>query len=724
MDRRTRYEKRRHDKDHYRWDNNSYDNPGYHRNNDICRPDFRQKDNLHENINVFDHKNVPQPHQEYLESHVYGGTQRTGSDQHFHGSISTDSISKPKSWKAIAVAIGIVLLVVVAGAIAIAVYFTSLSDVHKKTVSPTTTPVPPQELKFQGNITIDNEWDEGLTNRSSAVYKQKAANVSNMIDKVYQSSDLKDIYLRNEVEGFRQGSTEVIIDIIFKNPAVVKEDVSTAAPPVVKLDIKKVADTFVESVQNGVVEEYNDVFDIDTNTVSFADITPPATSASQTTTPTTTTPTTTTPTTTTRTTTTHTTTTPTTTPTTTTHTTTTPTTTPTTTTPITTIPTTTTPTTITSTTTMPTTTPQTSTTPTTTTPNTTTPTTTTPTTTTPTTTTPTTTMPTTTTTTSPTTTTQTSTMTTVSIESLVVFYVQVFMRNMTWIPAYNDTGSAEYQNMLQTVNQMEANLRQQMLSMDSSSSMSETSPIAQILYRLVFKGVRPLNVNVEIMFNLEFKGRYAEKSDGSQVMLDWLAIKDILSAGLKIDRDDCIITDLTPMTTIAVKDSTPNTTTVMPNTTFWQPHNMSSTTKSVNLITPNTTTVMPNTTFWQPHNISSTTKSVNFSTPNTTTAMPNTTFWQPHNISTTTKSVNISTPNTTTVTAMPNTTFWQPHNISTTTSSSVPNGTVIFSVQLLMINMTWIPAYNDTSSPEYQLLMLEIQQVFPILLSSVVSPLR
>lgn len=71
---------------------------------------------------------------------------------------------------------------------------------------------------------------------------------------------------------FRQGSTEAIIDIIFKNPAVVKEDVSisTAAPPVVKLDNKKIAETFVESVKKGVVEEYNDVFDIDTNSVSFA----------------------------------------------------------------------------------------------------------------------------------------------------------------------------------------------------------------------------------------------------------------------------------------------------------------------------------------------------------------------------------------------------------------------------------------------------------------------
>ncbi|VDI63535.1 Hypothetical predicted protein [Mytilus galloprovincialis] len=350
------------------------------------------------------------------------------------------------------------------------------------------------------------------------------------------------------------------------------------------------------------------------------------------------------------------------------------------------------------------------------------------------------------------------------------------MRNMTWIPAYNDTGSAEYQIMLQTVNQMEANLRQQMLSMDSSPSMSDTSPIAEILYRLVFTGARPLNTNVEIMFNLEFKGRYAKKSDGSQMMLDWLTIKDILSAGLKIDRDDCIITDLTPMstTTTAVNDSTTNTTTATLKTTSSQPHNMSSTTKAGNFVTPTTTalpntthrqshnmssttksgnfspTALPNTTHWQPHNMSSTTKSGNFSPtalPNTThcnhitcpqqqiwqlftnsiakhkhwqphnmstttksgnfspTALPNTTHWQPHNMSTTTKSGNFSP------TALPNTTHWQPHNISTTTSSSVPNGTVIFFVQLRMINMSWTPAYNDTGSPEYQMLMLEIQQM-------------
>ncbi|CAG2257352.1 unnamed protein product [Mytilus edulis] len=152
--------------------------------------DLNTKDYLNQNIIVWDPKTIPQPHHGYPASHYYGETQRAGSDQPLHGSISSDSTSETKSRKAIAIAIGIGLLIVVGGAIAVAVYFTSLTDVQRTTVStiPTTTPVPTQELKFQGNITIDNSWDDDLKNSSSPVYKQKAANVSNMVSTYSRSS--------------------------------------------------------------------------------------------------------------------------------------------------------------------------------------------------------------------------------------------------------------------------------------------------------------------------------------------------------------------------------------------------------------------------------------------------------------------------------------------------------------------------------------------------------
>lgn len=95
----------------------------------MYRPDYRRKDYLKVNTpKLWDHKNVP--FQDFKASHHFWGTQNTDSTERLDGSISTDSVTRPKSStpsKVIATVIVIGILFVVSGAIAVAVYFTSLS---------------------------------------------------------------------------------------------------------------------------------------------------------------------------------------------------------------------------------------------------------------------------------------------------------------------------------------------------------------------------------------------------------------------------------------------------------------------------------------------------------------------------------------------------------------------------------------------------------------------
>ncbi|CAG2237807.1 KRAB [Mytilus edulis] len=87
------------------------------------------------------------------------------------------------------------------------------------------------------------------------------------IDKVYFSSDLKDVYVGNNVQGFRKGSTEAIVEIIFKNPNMIEVNV-TETPPEEKLSGEKVTTTFIQRLLSGTVEEAKD-FQIDTHQVQF-----------------------------------------------------------------------------------------------------------------------------------------------------------------------------------------------------------------------------------------------------------------------------------------------------------------------------------------------------------------------------------------------------------------------------------------------------------------------
>ncbi|CAG2211803.1 unnamed protein product [Mytilus edulis] len=485
---------------------------------------------------------------------------------------------------------------------------------------------PPHDLKFQGNIKIDNNWDQDLENKSSPIYQQKSEKVKNLIDKVYFSSDLKDVYVGNNVQGFRKGSTEAIVEIIFKNPNMIEVNV-TETPPEEKLNGEKVTTTFIQIVESGTVEEAKD-FQIDTHQVQFTDatlssnVTSPTTkttttSTKQTTTtvpPTTTAPATT-PATTTQTTTTPTTTTPMTTTPTTTTTKTTPTTTPATTTKTTTTPTTTTPTTTTPTTT----TPMTTTTPITTTPTTTTQTTTTPTTTTATTTTPITTTPTTTTqtTTTPTTTTPTTTTPTTTTASTTTTPITTTPTTTTQTTTTPTTTTATTTSPTTTTTK-------------TTTKPTTTTPTT----------TTPTTTTNDYHCNYYITNYYNCKTTTTSH-------------------------NLTATTSIPTSTTRPITT--------------SATTTSTTITA---TTTRPTTT---------TTPTSTAATKSSTTAS---------NTSTTTKTIPTSA--TYTTSTIPTST-----RLSVTTNTSV-EPLVEFNVQVLMRNMTWTPAYNNTNSTEYQQLLHEV----------------
>ncbi|XP_076082605.1 uncharacterized protein LOC143053703 [Mytilus galloprovincialis] len=495
-----------------------------------------------------------------------------------------------------------------------------------------------------------------------------------LIDKVYFSSDLKDVYVGNNVQGFRKGSTEAIVEIIFKNPDMIEVNV-TETPPEEKLNGEKVTTTFIQIVESGTVEETKD-FQIDTHQVQFTDatlssnVTSPTTkttttSTKQTTTtvpPTTTAPATT-PATTTQTTTTPTTTTPmTTTPTTTTATTTTPTTTTaTTTTPITTTPTTTTQTTTTPTTTTATTT--TTTTPTTTTATTTTPmTTTTPITTTPTTTTQTSTTPTTTTattttpiTTTPTTTTQTTTTPTTTKPTTTTASTTTPMTTTTPITTTPTTTT-------------------QTTTTPTTTTATTTSPTTT-------------------------------------------KTKTTTTPTTTTQTTTTPTTTTTATTTTTQTTTKPTTTTPMTTT----PTTTTATTTTATTTSPTTTTAKTTTTS---HNLTattsiptSTTRPITTSATTTSTTVTATTT-RPTTTTTLTSTAatksSTTASNTSTATkTIPTSATYTTSTIPTSTRLSVTTNTSVeplveFNVQVLMRNMTWTPAYNNTNSTEYQQLLHEV----------------
>ncbi|CAG2191108.1 CUBN [Mytilus edulis] len=258
--------------------------PDYSRECETYRPDFIQKDYLQNKIpSLWNHKNIPSPYQETLASQYLCGLHKTTSEDRLNSSVSTTSTHKPRSRCAILLFLVIGIVTLVGGAIAVAVYFTSIRNEQITPTTPTTTNKHdlPEKLIYKGHIPIDSTWDEELANKSSPKYQQKAENVSHMIDKVYQSSDLNDIYIGNIVNGFRKGSTEVIVDLTFKNPELNESSV------IVGMNEGMIATTFVQVVQSGTVEEVKD-FEIDTQKISLKQPTT-TTTASTTTAPTVTT---------------------------------------------------------------------------------------------------------------------------------------------------------------------------------------------------------------------------------------------------------------------------------------------------------------------------------------------------------------------------------------------------------------------------------------------------
>ncbi|OPL32642.1 hypothetical protein AM593_03502, partial [Mytilus galloprovincialis] len=155
--------------DRYGRDHNiSYEpEPDYSRECETYRPDFIQKDYLQNKIpSHWNHKNIPSPYQETLASQYLCGLHKTTSEDRLNSSVSTTSTHKPRSRCAILLFLVIGIVTLVGGAIAVAVYFTSI---HL-----------PEKLIYKGYIPIDSTWDEELANKSSPKYHQKAENVSHM----------------------------------------------------------------------------------------------------------------------------------------------------------------------------------------------------------------------------------------------------------------------------------------------------------------------------------------------------------------------------------------------------------------------------------------------------------------------------------------------------------------------------------------------------------------
>lgn len=93
----------------------------------MYRPDYIHRNYLHHNLPpIWDHKNVPRPqHLEYA-SHYSMDQNSALSNEHLQSSISTISSGQSRKKLPIVVCLSLGLLLLVGGAIAVAVYFTSL----------------------------------------------------------------------------------------------------------------------------------------------------------------------------------------------------------------------------------------------------------------------------------------------------------------------------------------------------------------------------------------------------------------------------------------------------------------------------------------------------------------------------------------------------------------------------------------------------------------------
>ena len=93
----------------------------------MYRPVYPHRNYLHHNLPpIWDHKNVPRPQHLEYPSPYFMDQKSAQSNEHLQSSTSAISFGQSRKKLPIAVCVSLGLLLIVGGAIAVAVYFTSL----------------------------------------------------------------------------------------------------------------------------------------------------------------------------------------------------------------------------------------------------------------------------------------------------------------------------------------------------------------------------------------------------------------------------------------------------------------------------------------------------------------------------------------------------------------------------------------------------------------------
>ncbi|KAK3097268.1 hypothetical protein FSP39_008217 [Pinctada imbricata] len=111
----------------------------------------------------------------------------------------------------------------------------------------TETPIPRTPAVFDTHISLDKPFDPQLSYINSTAYSQFKTEIESEVDHLYRSSELKNVFDRNELYGVRNGSTKCDL-YIYVNTTKFQRDNTSGQIETVDVDGKLVAETAITQI--------------------------------------------------------------------------------------------------------------------------------------------------------------------------------------------------------------------------------------------------------------------------------------------------------------------------------------------------------------------------------------------------------------------------------------------------------------------------------------------